>query len=354
MVLNVIYVWKKEQVHLSKNIAELLINGGREKFRFGQSKDYKHSSQEQTASVDHVDFTDGRYFVVKKEEDKMSTNFLDVLIASSIRQANDRDEQHRITLNHVKDNSSLVTKTPWLRRTQWEKTFSGKNMEDLVKLTEAPGMRANAERTLWDSTARVVNKCIQGFLDCCERGWMLLPFWLASVDRNKENTKPFRQDIASDTIQCYIGYWQQYLQFCIRATLMEPSVQFTARQQDCIKDVIDLTQFDDDEPTLDTKVFELSVLLIQHSDYASQKSSLIYFCGVMGYNIEYKQWRQPHEYTKILAGVQFVIRMLLLESALPIGQRDDFSEDSEIDPIQAFRAIRDKRLVDGEGIILLY
>jgi hypothetical protein len=62
-------------------------------------------------------YSNGRYFAVNVEDHDTSTDFLDVLIASSIRKANDRDEQHRITLNQVKDNTSLMTKTPWLRHT---------------------------------------------------------------------------------------------------------------------------------------------------------------------------------------------------------------------------------------------
>src|SRR5579859_3173498 len=64
-------------------------------------------------------------------------------------------------------------------------------------------------------------------------------------------------------------------------------------------------------------LLKLSIALICHSDYTHQKSSLIYYSGVRGYNVENKQWRQPNEYTTILAGLQFCIRIIMLESALP-------------------------------------
>ncbi len=36
-------------------------------------------------------------------------------------------------------------------------------------------------------------------------------------------------------------------------------------------------------------LFELSVALICHSDYTKQLSSLIYYTGIHGYNVDYKQ-----------------------------------------------------------------
>ena len=294
------------------------------------------------------DYSNRRYFsVMGEEEEEVSTELLNGLIASSIQEARQRDEEHYRTLNRVKDNTSLVTKTPWLRHTQWEQTFMGKDMEELVKLTESPEVRDNDERSLWDSTSRVINQCWKGFLNCGERGWSLIPFWLASVDRTKENTKPFRTYIASATLQRYIGYWQQYLIFCIRSIMLESAVQFTPRQDQCLRELMGL--LDEEESVLDAKVLELSVLLIRHSDYASQKSSLIYFSGVMGYKVEWKQWRQPHDYTTILAGLQFCIRVVMLESALPRRYRDDFTEDLDMNPVDKFRTVRDKWLVDGEG-----
>ena len=106
-----------------------------------------------------------------------------------------------------------------------------------------------------------------------------------------------------------------------------------------------------DDSTIDKKILELSILLIQHSDYAKKRSSLIYFTGVLGYNIEWKQWRQPSEYTTILAGIQFCIRVIMLESAIPKDIRDGIDENSLETPVQMFCKVRDRWLVDGEGII---
>ena len=167
-------------------------------------------------------------------EDNESTNYLSSLITAAISEADERDKTHQKTLNEVRDSQSLVTKTPWLRRTHWVKIFVGKDMATLVKLTNAPGIHDHQERSVWQATAGLIERCFKGILDCQERGWTLIPFWLRSVDRNKEDTKPFRTFIAPYTLRRYAGYWQQYILFCLRAVMTEDAVQFTVRQRDAL------------------------------------------------------------------------------------------------------------------------
>ena len=132
--------------------------------------------------------------------------------------------------------------------------------------------------------------------------------------------------------------------------MVEDSVQFSDRQRECLLELNSLIFEMDVDSEIEKKIFELSVLLIQHSDYAKERSSLIYFTGVLGYNLEWKQWRQPLQYTTILAGIQFCIRVIMLEASLPTEIRDNFNETSLENPVQAFRKVRDQWLVDGEGM----
>jgi hypothetical protein len=245
----------------------------------------------------------------------------------------------------------LVTKTPWLRRTRWEEMFAGKDMHLLNQLSHSPDPRDGDLHQIWSSVDRVLRVCFRGVLDCHARGWELVLFWLASVNRNKEDTKPFRTHMELRTMARYIGYWQQYIMFCIRAITTDNSVPFTPRQSQCIQDLMATLELDGivENHILDQKVLKLSVLLIQHSDYAMQRSSLVYFCGVLGFNVEWKQWRQPQDYTTILAGIQWCIRVFMLEEGLPTERRDDYTEESIVNPVEAFCAVRDKWLVDGEG-----
>jgi hypothetical protein len=80
-----------------------------------------------------------RYFpvVVASREPSLP---LASLINATIREAVQRDEQHQRTLNIIRDSKSLVTKTPWLRRTRWEEMFSGQDMGVLNQLTHSPNL----------------------------------------------------------------------------------------------------------------------------------------------------------------------------------------------------------------------
>ena len=283
-------------------------------------------------------------------DELMTTDYLNMLINAKISESAEHDKQHMTTLNQVRDSQSLVLKTPWIRHTRWEETFVGKDMGTLVKLTDAPSIDNHQERRVWQATWRVVEQCFKGILDCQERGWTLIPFWLRSVDRNKEDTKPFRTFIAPYTLRRYASYWQQYIIFCLRAMMAEESVQFTARQREELLELNSMLYETDDDLEIQAKILDLSILLIQHSDYAKERSSLIYFTGILGYNLEWKQWRQPGEYTTILAGIQFCIRVIMLEAALPTNMRASFSETSPENPIQVMRKVRDIWLVDGEGM----
>ena len=84
-------------------------------------------------------------------------------------------------------------------------------MKELHALTDLP-QAADVEETLIANTVKdILHSCWDGFHDCLNRQWDLLPFWLASVAGDKEDTKPFRSYIVPYTLTRYIGYWQSYI-----------------------------------------------------------------------------------------------------------------------------------------------
>src|SRR6202047_4575783 len=301
---------------------------------------FKHCLMGLAASKLVLINADSRFFPVTSASPEPSAP-LDHLITAAINTAVQWEDDHHRTLNIIKDSKSLVTKTPWLRRTRWEEMFAGKDMKMLNQLTHSPDIWDGDMQRIWSSVDRVMRRCFKGVLDCHARGWELVLFWMASVDRNKEDR----------TMARYISYWQQYIILCVRAITTDDSVPFTPRQRECIQQLISTMELDGiiEDSTIDQKALELSVLLAQHSDYAAQRSSLIYYCGILGFNTEWKQWRQPQDYTTILAGIQWCVRVLMLEAGLPMEKRDDFTEESIVNPVDIFRAVRDKWLVDGEG-----
>ena len=266
--------------------------------------------------------------------------------------AKEKDSEYQREINTVQDNTSLVTKTPWLRYNRWDKKFAGQDMKELHKLTDPPFATETKEKLISDTVGRILGACWEGYHDCLTREWDLIPFWLRSVTLDKEDTKPFRSYIAPYTLSRYIGYWQSYILFCWRMDESQDTrLEFTRKQyQNMIKVRSILNKYTDDQAKeLEDALFNLSISFICHSDYAKEPSSLIYYTGIRGYNVDYKQWRKPQDYTTILAGLQFCIRIIMLEHALPTDSRNGFTEHSTLTPVMKFREIRNW-LVDGGGI----
>jgi len=294
------------------------------------------------------------YFEVHDPHALHPQNFSEQLFLGYIDAAGHHDRQRQEEIDKVKDLTSLVTKTPWLRYTKWEQTFIGHDMKALYAFTDLPKVDDINGTLVAEAVEELLVDCWAGYRDCVSRGWQLLPFWMASVSRDKENTKPFRLYIAPYTLERYIGYWQSYIVFCMQMFQQSEDdglVEFTVEQARLMENIIALLQTynQDKEMELRSQLLTLSVALICHSDYARQRSSLIVYTGIRGYNVEFNQWRQPQDYTSILAGLQFCIRMLILECALPTGERDEFTEESIMDPVTKFCVLRNKWLVDGES-----
>ena len=77
-------------------------------------------------------------------------DYLGALIKDVIGEAEDRDKNHQVTLNQVRDSQSLVTKTPWLRP-EMGSSGSGRvwgyDPTRSTKRSRLPGpMRSEAER----------------------------------------------------------------------------------------------------------------------------------------------------------------------------------------------------------------
>jgi hypothetical protein len=247
--------------------------------------------------------------------------------------------------------------SPWLRRTNWMTRFNGKDMQVLHNLLRAPkGNHQNPDDKMhhvWESVARVVNGCWESVKDCSQRDWKLILYWLASASKMEHNPTPFSVYMERTTRKRYIGYWQQFMVFALRG-MDDPNrqygIEYTTGQIAALQEIIvGLEKEDISNDELDQKVSTASLLFIKHCNFVKQRSALLYFTGVIGYHLGWKRWRGPDDYTPILAGLQWVMRVLVLESAIPKDERDDWFEHHEEDPLQFFNASHHKYLVEGEA-----
>ena len=116
-----------------------------------------------------------------------------------------------------------VDQTPWIRTTRWPKMFVGRDMKALVEGIKAPKEDAFLE-TIWRSVLRILKeRCMHGIVDCNERGWRKLLFWLASVDATKPEKKPFSEYFDAATLKDYSHIWAGLIILCLRG-LEKPSI----------------------------------------------------------------------------------------------------------------------------------
>jgi len=107
-------------------------------------------------------------------------------------------------------------------------------------------------------------------------------------------------------------------------------VQFTPTQVAALRQLRDSVTFGDpDESVVDRNVMDVSLLLVQHSDYWKGLSPLIFFSGILGYDTNFNKWNLPSEYTPKLAAMLFCFRVLQLEAALPTDGRDRLVDEGK-------------------------
>ena len=233
---------------------------------------------------------------------------------------------------------------------EWLEKFKNKDMDKLIGITKKPDKEEYLLSQVWMRTKPVIMKCFDGVKDLHRRNWHAIPFWLASAQPLQQESIPFRRYFQSDVVEKYAEFWQRYIIFCLLAYGSdEYGVEFTEDQKNCLNKVIQALNDDSDIEDIEKKIHNASVSLIRHMDWNQEKSSLLYFADILGYNIVDHRWKKAHEYTPTLAALLFCIRVIMLEYALPIEDRDKPEKFATCDPLQKFRGVRDIWLVEGQA-----
>jgi len=227
------------------------------------------------------------------------------------------------------------------------KRFDGKDMKVLNDLLEEPKHEDPAKMHLvWESVGRVIKQCWEGINDCSDRGWRQILYWLSSASKAESNSTPFSTHMDKKTRKGYTKHFQRFMMFVLRGSEdpnSEYGIEYTGQQSAALDDIkTELEKEDVSEEDLDQKVLTACLLFIKHSDFEKQRSALLYFTGVVGFHMGWKRWRGPAGYTSILAGLQWVIRLLILESAVPMDKRENWFELYQNDPLKEFKATHSK------------
>ena len=141
-------------------------------------------------------------------------------------------------------------------------------------------------------------------------------------------TAPFELPQSSKTLDMYSRMWEQFICYMVRTVpddteeATETGVTYTAEQRRAIEDIQD--SLDDDEseeglPALASELMKLCGLVIMQDLSAAKlyDSPLMHYLAVRGIDEKAEGFRGPMQYTNILAGVLWMVRLLALELAIP-------------------------------------
>lgn len=221
-------------------------------------------------------------------------------------------------------------------------------MKKIVDMMHPSSGNPSDYDTIKSSVERVISKCLQGLWNCDERGWNQIRFWLQSVVSCESHTKPLQRDYLPDTLYRYRMTWGQLIWYCHIAWENEydSGLRLNEGQMEKLQELRNVMTIwsEGQEDEMDERVLSFSDSLIRHSDYEVNYSAIKHFTGVLGYDSVNKAWRSPLNYTPVLAHIQFCMRVIGLESALPQRYRDSLEN-----PFELFQIYRRNWLVDDEG-----
>jgi len=278
------------------------------------------------------------------------------MIQQFLDDAEAREAEAQRHMYEIHNRNILQELSPWLRRINWMTRFDEKDMKVLHDLlTESKRNGSDPDRLwpVWKSVVRVIEECWESARDCSNRDWKLILHWLTSASKTEHNLTPFSIYTERSIRKTYAEYWQQFMIFVLRGmndSNQQYEIEYTESQLTALREIekkLKNEEISNDE--LDRKVRAASLLFIEHSNFVKQRSALLYFTDVVRYHVSWKRWKSPDIYTPILAGIQWVMRVLVLKSAILEKKRDNWFELHVDDSLQCFKSSHDKYLVKSEA-----
>ena len=299
------------------------------------------------------------FFHIQNGSQIVSKSAISLSLKRVLEAARAEDCNTSIHDNVIRSNMNVRTeRSPWLNQMEWLEMFLDKDIKALVDHASAI-VKDPIEQAIAASVKRVIDDSLAGVKDLRKRGWGIIRFWLRSVKADEPHSKPFRMYYSD--LRRYTSYWTRLMLFCRRTHKIEDGVQLDIEQVEILQRLEEVVSKSDSnrshgdcEESIDMIMRELAVSLIKHSDFKPELSAIIYFCSVMGYNLSENRWKRAGEYTPFLAGIQFGIHVLSLESCLPTRERDSYDyrpehEEMGETPLLRFRTFHREWLMMNQA-----
>ena len=305
-------------------------------------------------------------------------------------------DRHQETLEVADAEVAKTDHTLWFKRTQWAEHLAGCNLKHLSRASRLPDREEQVLQRVVELNSSLIERCVSGLstLDHETRRW------LRSARQAEADVRPLARLQNSDSQQRYAVYAARLVCYCLR--VLEDSENSTAKisangqtegdedsdatisdngeglseSRTCNGEVETVTDVFKDARRLfpwHGKQKELAKVLkksVQESWEAADqmkallnfyeslifqgvrgdvfKSAILHFLAVLGIDEEINRLRQANDFSYMLAGVVYCMRVLAVEIILPSTERDDQDEEDD----KRFRQVRGEYLADGSYSVM--
>ncbi|KAL1582106.1 hypothetical protein WHR41_09218 [Cladosporium halotolerans] len=305
-------------------------------------------------------------------------------------------DRHQETLEVADAEVAKTDHTLWFKRTKWAEHLAGCNLKHLSRASRLPDREEQVLQRVVELNSSLIERCVGGLstLDHETRRW------LRSAKQAEADVRPLARLQNSDSQQRYAVYAARLVCYCLRVLddSENGTTETSANEQTESDEDSDATISDDGEGASEggtysqeaetvTDVFkdarrlfpwhgrqkELAKVLkksVQESWEAADqmkallnfyeslifqgvrghvfKSAILHFLAVLGIDEEINRLRQANDFSYMLAGVVYCVRVLAVEIILPSTERDDQDEEDD----KRFRQVRGDYLADGSYSVM--
>jgi len=270
--------------------------------------------------------------------------------------------EHEKELEKADEKIAKTDHTGWFKRTGWPEHLAGRNLKYLAYASRVPD---RDERQL-QQAGKIVDIAIEKSVAGLSTLHPETRRWLRSAKREEIDARPMARLQNPESQARYAGYVKRFVYYSLRVlTEPEPASTSTSsesdsdsdteesgsendnrrnrRNKDFLQDARELFPWKpyqkaraeqfwsslelDEEPAQLNILFKLmESIIFQILDHKPFESPLIHFLAILGIDEQTNRLRKADNYSFMLAGVVYCVRVMAAEILLPIAKRKDQGE----------------------------
>ena len=256
----------------------------------------------------------------------------DAAIKARVAEWSEEVKERRLLLSQQ---PPAIELDPWLRYTGWNAVLlqSKHNLVKTAEFTRMPDAEEVQLVQVLQAWSRILERCLDTLTAVDHKDVLK---WWQSPKNEVASQHPFELPQNASTLDKYSRRWQSFLCYVMRTVPKESwedesetGVKYTERQWNRVQELRTLLDqrpgavavaVAEDDHKLDTAVMGLiqSIVTQDTSRVPLYESPLMHFLAVCGIDPVTRSFRTSFVYTPILAQVLWILRLVLLEIALPL------------------------------------